>query len=284
MPDADPFHGAFDPQFDDTVWNTGWLQAPIALPRPGKHPSGYEIVRTVIRDAEVFGRPYHLSAPLECRVLLDPRGRLWMSTTPQEHIMMYNNALRSGGHVLVGGLGLGLYPQYAAKGAAGQATRFTVVERSAAVKTIVEPVLYETLRVPFSVIVGDVEAFLAGPVTARYDTVFLDTWDTLDAASLPAINRLRDLAFRHLAPGGRVLLWGYRWMVRLFEDACVQLLSLPPNERERWLSLRGKSSPQAVELLTPVAAHFRGREIDDMNEALEWCRNLIVTSSTDTPP
>jgi hypothetical protein len=266
----------FDPGFDDTAWAGGWLQVPIAQVPPGMHVSGYRVERRALQHTEVFGQPMRLVAPLECRLLFDPQGRLWMSDTPLERIMMYNNGRRSQGSVLIGGLGLGLYPQYAVVGAAGQAIRFTVIEFSAVVRDIVEPTLSASLDVPLEVQTGDVAAYLSGPVTTKYDTIFLDTWETLDAAHLPEINRLRDLALRHLAPGGRVLLWGYRWMVRLFEDACLQLLDVAPAQRGAWLAAQAEASPQAVALLTPVLDHFGERRVKDVQEALAWCREYII--------
>ena len=76
--------------------------------------------------------------------------------------MMYNNARRSQGHVLVGGLGLGLYPQYAVRGAAGWATRFTVIERSPAVRDMVEPTVNAALDVPLEVHIGEIAQILSG--------------------------------------------------------------------------------------------------------------------------
>jgi hypothetical protein len=272
----DPQWKGFDPEFDDTVWAEGWFQVPIAQVPPGRHVSGYRVERRALQHTEVFGQPMRLVAPLECRLLFDPQGRLWMSDTPQERIMMYNNGRRSQGSVLIGGLGLGLYPQYAVVGAAGQASRFTVIEFSAVVRDIVEPTLSASLDVPLEVQTGDVAAYLSGPATTQYDTIFLDTWETLDAAHLPEINRLRDLALRHLAPGGRVLLWGYRWMVRLFEDACRHLLDVAPAQRRAWLAAQAEGSPQAVALLTPVLDQFGERRIKDSQAALAWCREYII--------
>lgn len=266
----------FDPGFDDTQWTDGWLHVPIAQPPPGQHPGGYRLERRALQEAEVFGRFYRLAAPLDCRLLFDPEGRLWMSDTPQERIMMFNNGRRSRGRVLVGGLGLGLYPQYAVAGAAGEATSFTVVERSSVVRDIVAPTLSVALGAPLEVRIGDVEAYLAGPVSTRYDTIFLDTWETLDALHLPTINRLRDLALRHLSPGGRVLLWGYAWIVRLFEEACRQLLELAPAQRREWLEILAGASPQATRMLTPVVDHFQGQTLDGVERALDWCRRYAV--------
>jgi hypothetical protein len=283
-------HPGFDPEFDDTAWTDEWSRVPIAEVPPGVYPDGSRVVRHVLREAEVFGQPYRLAVPLDCRFLYDPEGRLWMSTTPQERIMMYNNGRRSRGHVLVGGLGLGLYPQYAAsgripmRGAGGEATRFTVIERSTAVRAMVEPMLSTALDVPLEARVGDVNDYLCGPVTACYDTIFLDTWDTLDAAHLPAINGLRDQALRHLAPGGQVLLWGYRWMVRLYEDACRQLLAVPAAQRRAWLENQVAASPRGASILLPVLERFKGQDVGDLESALGWCRQFIVQAGTSHGP
>lgn len=269
----------FDPEFDDTERTHGWIHVPIALVPPGVHSSGYRVERRLLEYVEVFGQPVRMVAPLECRLLFDPEGRLWMSDTPQERIMMYNNGRRSQGHVLVGGLGLGLYLQYAVTGAAGQGARFTVIESSPVVRDIVEPTLSVSLGVPLDVKIGDVGTCLAEPVTATYDTIFLDTWDTLDAAHLPAINHMRDLALRHLAPGGRLLLWGYGWMVRLFEAACRQLLEVSPDQRQAWLAAQVETMPQAVALLTPVVDRFTEQSMVEIEAALAWCRQYIVRTA-----
>jgi hypothetical protein len=267
----------FDPGFDDTTWTDDWYSVPIVQMPPGEHPGGYQVAHRVLREVEVFGRPYRLVEPLNCSFLYDPDGRLWMSNTPQERIMMYNNGRYSWGHVLVGGLGLGLYPQYAVAGAAGDATRFSVIEQSVVVRDVVAPTLTGVLPVPLEAMVGDVATYLAGPANTLFNTIFIDTWETLDAVRLPEINRLRDLALRHLAPDGRVLLWGYRWMVRLFEDACRQLLSVAIDQRQAWLAAQADISPQALALLAPVLERFQDQESPDLEPALAWCRRYAET-------
>lgn len=277
------WQSAFDPELDDTEWTELWSTVPVAQVPPGDYEGGYRVVQRVIGEAEVFGRPYRLQTPLDCRFLYDPEGYLWMSDTPQERIMMANNARHSWGRVLVGGLGLGLYPQYAACGVLGDAVQFTIVERSPAVAAMVEPVLRRTLNLPLEVIVEDADAYLAVEEPRRYDTVFIDTWESLNAAHLPNINRLRDLALPHLAPEGRVLLWGYRWIVRLFEDACRQLLAVMPERREEWLMARAGPLSPASRLLVPVEAHFRGQVVTDTEQALRWCREFAVTVTAAKP-
>jgi hypothetical protein len=276
---AEPEFEGFDLTFDDTEWTERWLDVAIAQVPADAYPGGYRVERRTLHEVEVFGQPYRVAMPLDCGFLYDPDGQLWMSNTPQERIMMYNNGRRSWGNVLVGGLGLGLYPQYAALGAAGEATRFTIVERSPAVRDIVEPTLRSALRVPLEVQAARVEDVLSGPAAAHYDTIFIDTWATLDATRLPAINRLRDLALRHLTADGQVLLWGYRWMVRLFEQACRQLLQVPPAQRRSWLTARAGASPEAIALLAPVVDHFEERPVGNLDAALDWCRRYVVQVS-----
>ena len=247
------------------------------------HPGGYRVERQLVEAIPIFEHVYRLNPPLDCRLLFDPDGRLWMSDTPQERIMMVNNGARSQGHVLVGGLGLGLYPQYAADDAVGAATRFTILEQSEVVCEIVAPTLETALDLPLIVHLGDAAAYLAGPVAERFDTIFLDTWETLDAAHLPTVNALRDAALRHLAPDGRVLLWGYGWMLALFEEACHQLLALPPGERWEALHTRQLESSRALPLLQPVLAHFADDPVEDMRAALAWCREYALAVTAPLP-
>ena len=263
----------FDPSFDDARLAPRWALTHLDQVPPGAYPDGYVVRRQFTRRMDVFGAPMTFPTPLDIRLLYDPGGRLWMSDVPQERMMMFHNGQVSRGHILVGGLGLALYPQYAAHAATG----FTVVERSAAVIRMVEPTLARALGrlsppLPYTVVQADVAEFLAAPPTTRYDTVFLDTWDTLDAAHLPWVNRLRDLALRHLAPEGRVVLWGYRWMTRLFEAACLALLRVPPDRRAAWLA---GQPPAAQSLLRPVVDQFPALP-EPTPEALAWCLDYIV--------
>ncbi|MCW5854123.1 MAG: hypothetical protein KIT87_28910, partial [Anaerolineae bacterium] len=189
---------SFDSAFDDARLAPRWALTHLEQVAPGAYPDGYVVRRQFTRRIDVFGTPMTFPTPLDIRLLYDPDGRLWMSDVPQERMMMFHNGQASWGHILVGGLGLALYPQYAAH----RVTRFTIVERSDAVARMVEPTLARALGrlsppVPYELILGDVADFLAAAPTTHYDTVFLDTWDTLDAAHLPWVNRLRDLALRH---------------------------------------------------------------------------------------
>jgi SAM-dependent methyltransferase len=244
----------------------------------GSVEGGYRVEQGFVSDITVFDRPYRLDPALDVRALYDPAGVLWMSDTPQERMMMLNNARESHGHVLVGGAGLGLYPQYVA-----QAASFTIVERSPIVLKLVGPMLQQVMAargIPLRFLVGNIETYLEEAEAGGYDTIFLDTWAQLDAALLPQINRLRDAAVRHLAPEGRILLWGYRWMVRLFEEASATLLMMPPGEREEWLAAHVQEAPLSAAVLAPVAQAFRGQEVQrwDLDAAVAECREWVLAA------
>jgi hypothetical protein len=262
----------FDPEFDDCTWTDAWMHHPIIQVIPGVYDS-FVVKSWHIDKAYICGRAVRFSDPMEVRGLITSTGRLWMSDVPQERLMMYNNACRSQGRVLVGGLGVGLYPQYAILHGVKS---LVIVEQERAVKQVVEPVVRiaaEAHGVGLEVQVDTIEEILRSEAVPHYDTIFLDTWDTLDAVHLPYVNHLRDLAIPHLRPGGRVLLWGYRWMVRLFEQACQQLLGLPPENRQTQLA---SSRPEAQNLLKPILARFDNQVIENWESALRWCKDYAV--------
>lgn len=264
----------FDPTFDDCDWTDAWTRAPVIQLVPGRY-DGFTVETWRIDEADVCGQRVHLSHPLDVRGLILPDGQLWMSDVPQERLMMFNNAQASWGRVLVGGLGIGLYPQYAAP----RVRELVIVERSEPLAEVVGPVVQaaaDANNVPLTIHTADVEDLLRAEPADLYDTIFLDTWATLDAAYLPHVNTLRDLALNHLAPGGHVLLWGYRWMLRLFEAACERVLAVEPAERSNWLHTMTRQRPAVWHLLLPVLRHFEGQPVEDMDAALDWCRDYAA--------
>lgn len=264
----------FDPTFDDCHWTDAWIAFPVIQLTPGVYDS-FVVRSWQMTEAEVCNQRIALSPPLEVRGLITADGTLWMSDVPQERLMMFNNAQASSGDVLVGGLGIGLYPQYAMP----RIDSLTIVEANPAIRRVVEPVVRiaaDSYHIPLTIQTGDVYAVLSSPPTTHYDTIFLDTWETIDASHLPAINRLRDLAIHHLAPGGRVLLWGYAWMLRLFVDACRTLLAIPSAERVRWLEIMTRQRGNVQHMLLGVVEHFDGQEPADLDSALAWCRAYAV--------
>lgn len=265
---------SFDPAFDDCTWTDAWARVPVIQLVPGEY-GDFSVRSWRIDSADVCDRRMSLSHEMEVRGLIMDGDQLWMSDVPQERLMMFNNAQASRGQVLVGGLGLGLYAQYALPHVDG----LWIVERSAPLIALVEPIVRvaaDAHGVPFGVRHADLVDVLRGGPQALYDTIFLDTWDTLDAAHLPRVNALRNLALRHLAPGGRILLWGYAWMLRLFLEACERLLRVEPVERLAWLRVMTRQRPAVWRMLLPVAEHFAGQPVDDLAEALGWCRGYAL--------
>ena len=280
-----PTLSGFDTAFDDARWNAAALDAPLVQVPPGEYSGGYRVVRRAVRTTELFGVPYQALRLIDCRALLMPDGTLWMSDVPQERMMMANNADRSFGSVLVGGLGLAVYPQYLG----GSATHLTIVERSATVVQIAEPVLREALEqrvdaLPCDVIVASIETYLTTNDGRTFDTVFLDTWDRLDPLSLPEINVVRDLARRRLRPGGRVLAWGYRWMVRMFLTACEPLLTTPLAHRHRWLDALQKSNPAAYPLLAAATRQLDLHGDLNIEQARRYLDDWICMVVPGVPP
>jgi hypothetical protein len=264
----------FDPDFDDCAWTDAWANIPIVQVVPGDYGS-FSVKAWRVDEADVCGRHIALSPPLEVRGLVHAEGRLWMSDAPQERLMMFNNAQASHGRTLVGGLGLGLYAQYAMP----YVSELVIVERDARLVEAVEPVVRVAAAahgVPLRVHTCEVGDVLCAPPDERYDTIFLDTWSELDAAHLPGINALRGDALPHLAPGGRVLLWGYGWMLRLFLDACERLLAVEPGGRRAWLRVMTRQRPAVWRMLVPVLEHFAGDPVDHMAPALDWCRAYAI--------
>ncbi|MCC6904528.1 MAG: hypothetical protein IT326_01715 [Anaerolineae bacterium] len=272
----------FDPNFDDCAWTDAWLYVPVMQLVPGVYPA-FTVHSWRISEADLCGQVIRLNQPLDVRGLVLRDGRLWMSDVPQERLMMFNNAARSRGRVLVGGLGIGLYPQYALP----LAEHMTIVERDADLIPVVEPVVRAAAahyQVPLEIITSDITETLEATDGGDYDTIFLDTWETLDPVNLPAINALRDRAISRLRPDGTVLLWGYRWMLRLFQQACEQLLALSPIERRNMLDAARRERPAVGTLLGPVAAYLDSHDDPNHDEAVAWYMNYILRARLEDTP
>jgi hypothetical protein len=263
-----PLPVGFDPNFDDARWNTLALEMPIHQVLPGRYHGGYEVRRKALRAFSIFDHRHRAFDPVDCRALYAPDGTLWMSDVPQERMMMANNAIEARGHVFIGGLGLALFPQYLPN----EVTQVTIVERSQVVVDIAGPVLQKTMTVrrhAADVRIADVAAALESDVAA-YDTIFLDTWATLEPLQLPHVNWLRDVAARRLAPGGRVLAWGYGWMLRLFAAACEPLVLTPPDQRNVWLASLSTLNPRAYHLFYALCDAIQG--VADEADVRRRCR------------
>ena len=265
----------FDPTFDDRIFYPEIYSRPLFQVRESLHSDSFRLEEQSFSSFEVYGRRYNSGIPLRARVLLDNTGRIWMSDHPQERMMMFANARKARGSTLVGGLGLGIFPQYAQYGSGGEAGEFTIVERSSEVIDAVEPVLRAGLKVPFTIVHAGIEDYLS-TTNRRFDTIFLDTWATLEPKHLPMVNSLKTLALTHLHWGGRILLWGYRWMADLFAQACSRYLSFERDWRATIIKQYSISDPPNGELLQGIESYYHGYRRIDGRKAEKWGRTFAL--------
>ncbi len=117
--------------------------------------------------------------------------KLWMSDTPQEYVTNRQEITRVRGHVLVGGLGLGLVLKQMHE-SKRRITQVTVVDLSENLIQLIGPQLTDgRFRFPLELVRGDIRdtstwktwnpktrKFKAGAYPV-YDTAYLDIWPTL---------------------------------------------------------------------------------------------------------
>lgn len=264
----------FDPTFDDCTWTDEWLNTPIVQIVPGVY-SSFTVKPERIIEADVCGQQISLNMPLDIRTLTTNDGTMWMSDVPQERVMMYNNAKASSGSTLVGGLGLGLYPQYALP----YVSDLTIIEQNPDIIEVVGPSVRIAADAGQKVVriqQQRIEDFLQQEPDGQYDTIFLDTWDVLDAVHLPHINYLRDLAKKHVKPEGKILLWGYVWMLKLFSTAVELMFNEPIASRKRWLAQATSDRPDVYQLLLPVLQHGDENPTASQTDIRLWSLNYII--------
>jgi hypothetical protein len=250
------FISRFDPEFEDRIYDINVLSMPIETPRENIS-SDYSIVKKKEHVFEVFDTKYQYEEAFEAIILNDRYNTLWMSDTPQERMMMHANAKKAKGKTLVGGLGLGIYPQYAQKSRVGNAERFVIVEKSKEVIELIKPVLKKSMKVPYQIINDSIECYLDN-TKEKFDEIFIDTWATLEPKMLPMINGLKNLALLHLSWGGTIHLWGYKWIIDMYKSACVELVRMD-NRKKEWIieSLR-RIDEKSAELLFEIESKYHG--------------------------
>jgi hypothetical protein len=256
----------FDSTFDDRVFHSDIYSKPLEQVSKNFQRNSFRVEQCSLTSFEAFGKWYKSYYPLDARVLLDKNNCVWMSDHPQERMMMYTNAIQAHGSTLVGGLGLGMFPQYAQYGYGGFATRFTIVEQSKEVINLVRPLLESVLKVPFTIVHSGIEEYLLES-NERFDTIFLNTWETLEPRHLPTVNSLRNAAVTHIHWGGRILLWGYRWIIDLFNKACLDYLSYDRARRTEILAHYDSVDPASAGVLHTFEAFYSGYPFVDMRQA-----------------
>lgn len=138
-----------------------------------QHKAGDKLMLVPLRVAMFSGakqQSYVCPEPTVIHKLTEDDG-VWMSDLPCELVQMHDELARHArGHVLIGGLGLGLVARMAAR--RETVSKVTVVESSPEVVQLVWPTMQEHLEGKGELLVGDINA-VALP---KCDTALLDTW------------------------------------------------------------------------------------------------------------
>lgn len=149
--------------------------------------------------------------------------KAWMSDTFQERCMMFAAAKQAHGNVLVGGLGLAIYPQliFLLK---RPVNSITIIESDQEVIQLIQNAWIEKLdkekKASIHIIHGTIEDYLQN-TTEQFDTIYLDTWEDADSRYLPYINGLVQLSLPKCTFSGSIQCWGYALMVDAFVNNAV---------------------------------------------------------------
>jgi hypothetical protein len=144
--------------------------------------------------------------------------KAWMSNKAEELMSMYAVAKEARGDVLVGGLGLGIFPQLALY-LKRPIDSFTIVEKS-------RDVIKITTRAWLNRLDGDTRAkiqILEQPFEdyikttgKKFDTIFVDLWEDADPRYLPYFNLMVEVLKPLCKDGGRIYSWAYALAVDSF--------------------------------------------------------------------
>ena len=198
--------------------------------------------------------------------------RVWMSDSLQERSMTYAAAKTAFGDILVGGLGLAVYPQFVLY-LKRPVTSITIVESSREIIDIVGQKWFaENENQPRITIVEDTIEHHLQQDGNFYDIIYLDVWGDIHFKILPYINHLIAISEPRLKESGHIQCWGYNAMVRLFvefaellekKDMDNFIINLPEDllfhEYLKWRKPKQKTSlseirQKARELATTIRA------------------------------
>ncbi len=150
--------------------------------------------------------------------------KAWMTDSAQERCMTFAAAALARGKLLIGGLGLAIYPQFALL-LKRPLTSITIVENNRDVIDLVGNDWFTWLKrdgdIPLNIVEDSIEHYLQQS-TDSFDTIYLDTWEDGDPRFLPHINYLCQLALPRCAPDGQIQCWAYAMQVdTLVRDAVM---------------------------------------------------------------
>lgn len=253
----------FDPEWRDDVYSEEALEVPLMLPPQSKPNSSVWVGKKVIRGEEVFGKDRKYSKPRVITALVkksrpvgmkltDDKGnetpedspvwdiinppKAWMSDKAEELMTMFAAAKEARGDVLVGGLGMGIFPQMAFY-LERPVDSFTIVDRSPEIIEITTGSWLHYLdgdrRDKIQIIEQSFEDYIKIS-EKKFDTIYVDLWEDSDPRFLPYMNRLVDLLKPLCKDGGRIYIWAYALavdsfvkLVNFYETSSIDALKIP---------------------------------------------------------
>lgn len=301
-PRLDPFWK--DEVFDPLVWEIP-LRLPETAPERGKiwierHPVYEEtvcgtpvkheppMIRTcIVKDSdlskyaeltdymEMTENEPNTTPPdsLERRVAFPPKS--WMNDSGTERCMMLAAAKRARGRVLVGGLGLAIYPQIVLW-LGCPVDSITIIEREPDVIRLGEETwlrFLEKSAPPIKILEAKIEDYLQDSDSV-FDTIYLDTWEDAEPRLLPHVNHLVALAGPRCAPDGQILCWGYAVMLERFVGNVVWLWQ----EGFEWR--RYRLDPALENVVTWIETHPDAGEDEVRQAALHFGLNTRASIET----
>lgn len=152
-------------------------------------------------NRQELGRPF-----VSTQLIID--GSLWMTDTPlevQTALPFILKAKRRGGHILIGGLGLGFVPTHLLEYA--KVKSITVVEQS---RDVIELVQSQIEHDNLEVIHDDVRNYMEDQAKrengSRFNSIFIDIWDDMNAP-MNEMEEVMSLANKILRPKGFASCW-----------------------------------------------------------------------------
>lgn len=139
-------------------------------------PAGQHIPVVSMRNAIFMGqKPTNITfdRPYTIRELHHKRHGVWMTDAPQEVWQMREPLLKCYGHVLVGGLGLGVFPWLLTKYYGAPIKSITVIENDPNIIKVIAPYIKHK---KIEVVQADLFKYVKQKDIMRYDSAFLDIW------------------------------------------------------------------------------------------------------------
>ncbi|MCP4157826.1 MAG: hypothetical protein GY757_59500 [bacterium] len=241
----------FDPLWRDDNYDEDVLDIPLALP-PVKEPNNSVwVAKQVQRGDNVFGEYRKFKDPRIVTSMIkknhshpsvtvtDNKGKVvteddpvwsflnppkaWMSDSLEELMSMYSVAKEVRGEVLVGGLGMGIFPQLALS-LDRPVDSFTIVDNNPDVIKITTAAWLDQLDYATAKKIDIVSQSFGDYIdstTKKFDTIFVDIWEDADPRFLPYMNLLVDRLKPLCKEGGRIYIWAYALAV----DSFVNLIN-----------------------------------------------------------